>query len=174
MSDDAGTGAQVPSPPATCGTAVRGRRSRPAPSEPTRSDSPPQADEGRGDSVTPRSSSKSDRKVALLRRTIFALCRQYDIGDALRHELQLSVTGKRSLTKMTVTEMQRVIDRIAGKNVWTPRGMMNKLAGELDNGPARLRAYCWKRFSKEPDQLTAREIRACIACLKNWKKKESG
>ena len=112
--------------------------------------------------------------VATLRRTIFALCRQYDIDDDLRHELQLDVTGKASIRTMTVTEMQAVIDRLAGKNVWTPRAQMVRLAAQIDDGTVRLRAFCWTRFSKEPEDLDAREVRSCISFLRNIRKKEGG
>lgn len=109
----------------------------------------------------------SNASAARLRRTIFALCRERGISTELRHELQRSVTGKSSLTEMAVRELRAVIERLAGQAVWTPQGMLAKLAGELENGRARLRAFCWKRFGKEPEQLDPRETRSAIAFLKN-------
>lgn len=111
--------------------------------------------------------SSADRS-SLLRRTIFALCRERGIGDDLRHELQLSVTGKPSLRDCTTSEMRAILDRLSGRNTWTPQGIMNKLASELDNGALRLRAFTWQRFNKEPDDLDANEVRSAIACLRNW------
>ena len=111
--------------------------------------------------------------LARLRRTIFALCREREIGEDLRHEIQESVTGKASLTECTVGDMRAIIARVSGQNVWTAEGMMNKLAGEIDNGRARLRAFCWKRFNREPGDLDRTQTRSAIAFLKNVKKKEN-
>ena len=108
-----------------------------------------------------------------MRRTIFALCREREIGDDVRHEIQESVTGKRSLRDCDVAEMRLIIDRLAGQNVWTPEGMMRKLAGEIANGKTRLRAFCWERFGKEPQDLDAQEVRGAIAFLRNVKKAET-
>ena len=110
--------------------------------------------------------------AARLRRTIFALCREREIGGDLRHEIQESVTGKASLTECGVADMRAIIARLSGQNIWTAEGMMNKLAGEIDNGPARLRAFCWKRFDSEPADLDGTQTRSAIAFLKNVKKQE--
>ena len=116
-----------------------------------------------------QSKAKPDR-AAKLRRTIFALCRERGIGDELRHELQFSVTGKESLTECTAAEMLTIIGRLSGQSVWSPQGMLDKLAAEIENGRARLRAFCWKRFSKEPEQLDRNETRSAIAFLRNIRK----
>jgi len=123
-----------------------------------------------------QSKAKPDR-AAKLRRTIFALCRERGIGDELRHELQFSVTGKESLTECTAAEMRAVIERLAGQSVWTPHGMLEKLAAEVENGRPRLRAFCWKRFAREPEELDDNRTRLGIAFLGDGRKlvyKEAG
>jgi len=105
--------------------------------------------------------------LAKLRRTVFALCRERCIGDDLRHDLQRNVTGKTSLAQMSRAEMLAVIARLTGQAVWSPQGMMHELAGRIERGDARLRAFCWERFGRVPDDLRPNETRSAIAFLRN-------
>jgi len=118
------------------------------------------------------SASTSSPVAAKLRRTIFALCRERGIDTDLRHDLQESVTGHRSLTDCTVADMRMIVARLSGQNVWTPSGMMLKLAAEVENGLTRLRAFCWERFASVPEDLDENQVRGAISFLKNIRKKE--
>lgn len=47
-----------------------------------------------------------------LQRMIFAACRELGLDDEARHDLQLAVTGKASLSDMTEVELKAVVDRL--------------------------------------------------------------
>lgn len=49
---------------------------------------------------------------ATLIRTIHVACRELGLDDAARHDLQLRVVGKASLTEMSPAEQQRVVDAL--------------------------------------------------------------
>lgn len=53
--------------------------------------------------------------TAVLRRKIFAGCRELGIDDETRHDLQIVETGKDSLSAMTADEMRRVLKALEAR-----------------------------------------------------------
>lgn len=102
--------------------------------------------------------------MAALARTIHVACKQLGIDNDTRHDLQLRVTGKASLTDMTPAEQQAVLKELeargwkktSGKRPAAKRGdtrfahvLWGKLhvAGVVDRpGAAGLNAFVRARF----------------------------
>jgi len=121
--------------------------------------------------------------TAPLRRLIFAACRQLGLDEEARHDLQVSVTGKASLSDMDTRELKLVIDRLKdagfadrpkGKRKAAPRAdlrlvhvLWSKLgqAGELKD-PTRtgLNAFVRTRF-----ESSWGSVPADIDMLRDWK-----
>ena len=55
-----------------------------------------------------------DPNTARLRKAIFAACRQRGLDDDARHEIQLRVTGKASMTQMDGRDMRALLDYLNG------------------------------------------------------------
>jgi phage gp16-like protein len=53
--------------------------------------------------------------TALLRRTIFAGCKQLGLDDDTRRELQLVATGKASLSEMGADDMRAVVEALRAR-----------------------------------------------------------
>jgi phage gp16-like protein len=63
-----------------------------------------------------------------LQRTIFAACRELGLDSDARHDLQLRVTGKDSLSDMTDDEMKAVLDDLKSRGFRVSRGSRRKRA----------------------------------------------
>ena len=78
-----------------------------------------------------------------LQRTIFAACRDLGLDDDARHDLQLRVTGKESLSDMTDGELKLVISEMKRMGFRHARGSRYKLAPRAD---LRLVHVLWSRL----------------------------
>lgn len=86
---------------------------------------------------------------ATLRRTIFAACRDLGLDDDARHDLQLRVTGKDSLSDMTDRELRLVVDEMTRMGFRLARGGRHKRAPRAD---LRLVHVLWRKLG-EADAL---------------------
>ncbi|MDE0714096.1 MAG: regulatory protein GemA [Gammaproteobacteria bacterium] len=55
-----------------------------------------------------------DPNTARLRKAIFAACRRSGFDEELRHQVQLRVTGKRSITEMDANDMRKLLAHLNG------------------------------------------------------------
>lgn len=134
-----------------------------------------------------------------LQRTIFAACRELGLDSEARHDLQLEVCGKASMSDMNEAELKAVLSRLERdgfkrssgprKHRAAPRAdlrlmhvLWKKLgdAGAIDRpGRAGLNAFVRKRFGDtwgavpgDVDMLSdPAQIEAVIAALKAWGKR---
>jgi len=58
---------------------------------------------------------RPDRRHALM-RAVHAACRELGLDEEARHDLQLAVTGKASMTMMTAADLSRLLDRLNGRS----------------------------------------------------------
>lgn len=76
-----------------------------------------------------------------LRRTIFAACRELGLDADARHDMQMAVTGKASLSDMTEAELQLVVDNLKDKGFTLhPKGRR----GRAPRADLRLVHVLWK------------------------------
>ena len=80
-----------------------------------------------------------------LRRTIFVGCRELGLDDEARHDMQMSVTGKASLSDMTEAELQLVVDNLKTKGFQVQGGEQRKRAGRAD---LRLIHVLWRKLGE--------------------------
>lgn len=133
-----------------------------------------------------------------LRKKVFVACRELGLSEDARHDIQMRLTGKSSLSDMTDHEMELVVNHLINSG-WTPstpkraaapRGdlrfvhvLWSKLssAGKLDN-PTRegLNRFIRRRFGDhwgsvpaDIDHLRdAEQIAQVIEALKTWCRRE--
>ena len=136
--------------------------------------------------------------TAALIRTIHVGCKQLGIDADTRHELQLRLVGKTSLSDMTDDERQRVLEELkargftpsSGRRKQAPRAdlrLVHVLWAKLGHGgalkdPARkgLNKFIQKQFGKawgfvptDIDALTDHDkIDAVLQALIQWGKRE--
>ena len=85
--------------------------------------------------------------TALQIRTIHAACRDLAIGEDTRHELQLMVTGKASLSAMTEAELGRVIEALKQQG-FTPSGGTKAKRQTASRGDLRFCQVLWGKLVK--------------------------
>lgn len=132
---------------------------------------------------------------AALRKTIFVACRELGLDHEARHDLQLLVTGKQSLTDMTEADLKKVVNALKKAGFKTSNGkryprapradlrlchvLWAKLghAGKLKTpGRAGLNAFVRRRFGEtwgsvpaDIDMLREHEqINDIVRALKDW------
>lgn len=110
-------------------------------------------------------------------RAINAICGKLKIGTDERHDIQLSTTGKSSLTAMTVSELNDVLshlNRIASgqKNEWSfvfrlpvERQSMGKKIFRLAEAIGALQKPAVKVMSKAYIEGIARQMKGCDSPL---------
>lgn len=79
-----------------------------------------------------------------LRKQIFVGCRELGLDRETRHDLQLNVTGKSSLTDMDERELKLVVDALRAKG-FVVQGRSRKKAGRKD---VRLIHVLWKKLDE--------------------------
>ena len=134
------------------------------------------------------------------RAAIFARCRDRGIDADTRHALQRRVTGKESLTEMSLVEMRQVLAALAGRETGRAGGRARVASrpSVLPAGPhtSKLRALwisawwlgvvednrdtalaAWMRRQTGMDAArwaTPAQTSACIEALKDWMARDGG
>ena len=82
-----------------------------------------------------------------LQRTIFVGCRQLGLDADARHDLQLAVTGKASLTDMNEGELKLIIKRLKEDGFEKTRS--RKKHNKSENKSIRLIHVLWKKLGEK-------------------------